>query len=77
REREREREREGRKKLTKSPRRSHRTPGRHQARHHHQPQLEAIIVFLSSRRSRRHQPRRDRSLDEAVRAPRRFASARA
>ncbi|CAN7085016.1 unnamed protein product, partial [Brassica oleracea var. botrytis] len=38
---------------------------------------KAIIVFLSSRRSRRHQPRRDRSLEEAVRAPRRFASARA
>ncbi|CAN7069259.1 unnamed protein product, partial [Brassica oleracea var. botrytis] len=34
------RERERERKLTRSPRWSHRTPGRRQARHHHQPQLE-------------------------------------
>nr|VDD48166.1 unnamed protein product [Brassica oleracea] len=38
---------------------------------------KAIIVFLSSRRSRRHQPRHDRSPDEAVRASGSFTSARA
>ncbi|XP_048605497.1 lysine-specific demethylase 9-like [Brassica napus] len=44
-----------------------------------QPQLQRpkpIIVFLSSRRSRRHQPRLKRSPEEAARASRRFASAR-
>ncbi|WZY80421.1 hypothetical protein YC2023_026805 [Brassica napus] len=69
-------------------RRNHHTPAHRQARHHHQPQLRiagnrrllsfvfvrsTIIVFLSSRRSRRHRPRRNRSSDEAVRASKSYA----
>ncbi|CAN7046048.1 unnamed protein product, partial [Brassica oleracea var. botrytis] len=44
---------------------------------HHHPQPKPIIVFLSSRRSRRHQARLKRSPDEAVRASRKPPFARA
>ncbi|KAF3599826.1 hypothetical protein F2Q69_00035281 [Brassica cretica] len=51
---------------------SYLTHGPCQPRPHREPQLKTTIVFLPPRRSRSHQPRRNRSPGEAVRAVRSF-----